>query len=104
MIGDVAFNRGDLKYKVELAATGFDIETDDYGFELHCGAKRVRVPQEAVVVRDNDVFVCLTVQMLAPLGSGELYLVGFVSVPDQDFASGSRREVCKVKLTNLEVM
>lgn len=101
---NIAFDRADLKYKVELSSTGFNIDNDEYWFELHCGAKAVPVPQECVIDRGGDIFVCLTVEMLKPLGSGELFLVGFVKVPDMDFTNGYRREVCKLKLINLEVV
>lgn len=101
---DTAFNRGDLKYKVVLQSTGFNIDTDEFWFELQCGAKSVKVPQENVINRGGDIFVCLTVEMLKTLGSGELYLVGYVKVPDLDFTNGYRREVCRIKLINLEVL
>ena len=104
MNDNIAFNRADLKYKVELEAPGFNIDNDEYGFELHCGAKAVPVPQERVIDRDGEIFVCITVEMLERLGSGELYLVGFVKVPDLDFNNDYRREVCKEFLTNLEVV
>ena len=104
MIDNIAYSRADLKYKVELESTGFNIETDEYGFELHCGAKAVQVPQECIIDRGGDIFVCITVEMLKRLGSGELFLVGFVKVPDLDFNNDYRREVCKEFLTNLEVV
>ena len=104
MNDNVAFDRADLKYKVELESTGFSTDNDEYWFELKCGAKAVTVPQENVVNRGGDVFVCLTVEMMVPLGSGEVWLVGYIKVPDMDFNNGYRREVCKVKLVNLVIV
>ena len=104
MNDNIAFDRADLKYKVELTAPGFNIDTDEYWFELQCGTKSVKVPQENVINRGGDIFVCLTVEMLKPLGSGELFLVGLAKVPDMDYNNDYRREVCRLKLINLVVL
>lgn len=98
-----AFNNGDLKFKVELESTGFSMETHEFSFQLRRGSKYVPIDNEMIVERDGGYYLCLTTQMLKPLGTGEVYLIGIAKVPDSDFASGIRNEVCRILLCNLTV-
>lgn len=84
----------DLKFKVDITASGFDQDTDEYRIDLYCGSKKISFTNEDVVVEDGNHYLLVNTDLLKP---GPLMLVVTAIVPDETFPSGARREVEVVK-------
>lgn len=111
MAQDNSFNTADRKYLLEINATGFSMETDEFEVVLKRGSKTKTFRKEDLVaepytVVENNIsiekhhyYVCFATDYFGP---GEIAVVITAYVPDSDFESGYRREVDKFNLTNVK--
>ena len=96
------YTPGDLKYLVEMTASGFNMDTDEWSVGVKCGSKIVHTYTKDECIRDDNGhwYVCIEKEVLK---KGDLYLIAFAEVPDDDFSDGVRSECEKSpKLGNLE--
>lgn len=92
----MAYDGTDLKILVEMTATGFDMDTDDWSVGIKCGNKVVKkIPKEEAVKTEEGWFVCVRAADLKP---GQVEVIGYAKIPDDDFDDGIRNEVEKDKL------
>lgn len=92
---------GDLKFLVEITAEGFDITRDDYRIVLKRGNKEIEVAKSAIVENEGEYFLCLEKEVIAELGTGDIYVVTYAEVPDSDFSDAFRTEVDKQLLCTI---
>lgn len=82
----------DLKFKIDITASGFDQDTDEYRIDLYCGNKKLTYTDQDIVTDPETGYHYLLVDtnLLRP---GSIKLVVTALVPDEIFTSGVRREV-----------
>lgn len=93
-----AFYEGqDMKLRVEINASGFDITRDEFEIVLKKGNKEVAVDKSQITNEDDEWRVSLTKEQFAELGTGDVYIVTYAYIPDSDysFRDGVRVEVDK---------
>lgn len=86
----------DLKFRFEIEAEGFDIKSDKYSLVLRQGCSTMKVAAENII-DDGDGNYYLLVDTRS-LKDGLLELIVTVDIPDEDFKSGVRQEIAKVRL------
>lgn len=95
MITEEYYIGSDLKFKIDINATGFNQETDPYDIDVYCGKKRLHFTQEHVKWCDDNFYLPVPTDKLAP---GQLKIVITAHVPDDDFDDGYRDEIIVKKL------
>lgn len=80
----------DLKFKIEITASGFDQSTDNYTVDLYCGNKKISYKKEDIVEQDSNYYLLVDTSLLKP-GTMKLVITAFV--PDDTFDSGVRKEI-----------
>lgn len=107
---DNAFQGTMLKYLLEITASGFDMDRDDFEITLKRGAKSLTIPKSDMVVEaytesENNIliekhryYVCFD---SAYFGNGVIVAVVTAWIPDTDFEGGVRKEVDKFNLINV---
>ena len=90
MAEDRYYLGSDLKFKIEITASGFDQATDDYTIDLYCGNKKIVYTKADIVEQDGEHYLLVNTSLLKP---GTMKLVITAMVPDDTFNSGVRREV-----------
>lgn len=77
----------DLKYKLDITATGFDAATDGYSADVYIND--VEVDNCRIVTNSNgESFLCIPTEGLT---SGVLTLKVTAYIPDTDFPGGVRK-------------
>ena len=87
----------DLKFLVNITASGFSMDDDEYTIVLRCNGKEV---QGDVVEGENNEHYLLV--DTSQFGSGLLKMIVYADVPDEDFPDGTRREVASFDLCDLK--
>lgn len=84
----------DLKFLVEMTASGFSMDDNDWSVTVYIGNKAVKEYDKSECVRDDDGnwYVCIQSDLLK---KGDISLVGHARVPDTDFDDNYRDEVDK---------
>lgn len=109
---DTTFEGTKLKYLLEIEATGFNMETDDFNVTLKRGGKELHFEKADLVVEPyNEVdpetnistekhhyYVCFD---SAYFGPGAITVVVTMYVPDNAFDDGFRTIVDKFNLVNV---
>ena len=110
-VQDNAFIGTELKYLLEISASGFDMDRDDFEITLKRGSKSLNLKKSDLVVEDYTVvednisitkhhyYVCFD---SAYFGSGIIAAIITAYVPDEDFDDGFRTEVDKFDLVNVK--
>lgn len=94
-----AFIGTELKFILDIAASGFSMVDDDFNVTLKRGGTKKTFMKEDLVRDDEDNFyVCFD---SAEFGKGIIEAVVTAYVPDSDFDDGLRTEVYKFKLVNI---
>ena len=88
MIDQNYYIGSDLKFKVDITASGFDQDTDEYRIDVYCGNKKLTYTQNDVIKSGNDHYIMINTDLLK---TGVIKMVVTAVVNDSDF--GSRREV-----------
>ncbi len=103
----------DLKYRIEINATGFDMDTDDFTIEVHNGRNVYTFTREDLLyVSDLEAesgedgiglaegwYLTINTSDFVP---GMVWMSVQASVPDDDFPTGFRNEVTVAPLCNLK--
>ena len=89
----------ELKYQLNITATGFSMVDDDFTVDIVRGPNRIHF-EKADLVTDGEghYFVCFDT---TPLGAGLASIICVAYVPDEDFTDGLRTEVRKAELVTL---
>lgn len=89
----------ELKYQLNITATGFSMTDDNFTVDIVRGPNRIHF-EKADLVSDGEghYFVCFD---STPLGAGVASIIGTAYVPDEDFSDGLRTEVRKAELVTL---
>ena len=91
--GEIAYNGSDLKILVELTATEFNMDLDDWSIGIKCGNKIVKtIPKSEAVRHQDGWFVCVRADELR---TGKVEVIGYAKIADNDFDDGIRNEVNK---------
>lgn len=82
----------DLKFLVEMTATGFSMDDDDWSVTVMISNKPVAEFKKEDCVRGDDQnwYVCVPAEVLK---KGPLTLVGHARIPDVDFEDDIRDEI-----------
>lgn len=90
MAEDRYYLGSDLKFKIEITASGFNQATDEYHIDLYCGNKKISYTQADIYEEGGNYYLLVNTDLLKP---GTMKLVITALVPDDSFESGVRREV-----------
>lgn len=94
-----AFLGTELKFIVDIAASGFSMVDDDFTVTLRRGStKRTFKKDELVRDAEDNFYVCFD---SAEFGKGVIDAIITAYVPDTDFDDGFRTEVYKFQLINI---
>lgn len=80
----------EVKYKVALTASGFDMDSDDFFFTICCGGKSKTVLKTECIYDGEDWYLCFDTSGFDP---GRMTVDTTVLIPDTDFEDGIRVEV-----------
>lgn len=95
MLVDEYYIGSDLKFRIDISATGFNQETDPYDIDVYCGNKKLSFTQANVKQCDDKFYLPVPTSTLSP---GRLKIVITAHVPDADFSDGYRDEIVVKKL------
>ncbi len=98
-MNDKTYLGTELKYKVTMTATGFDMDTDDWEVTIVRGATKRTFTKSECVQGQDGWFVCFDTK---DFGAGNYYAIMTAFVPDADFDDGYRKEVKKFELLSVE--
>lgn len=84
------FIGSDLKFKVEITASGFNQNTDEYTIDICCGNRELHFTNEDVITEGGSHYLLINTDLLRP---GIMKMVVTAKVPDHMSTSGKRREV-----------
>lgn len=88
----------EMKVKVTLTCTGFDMSTDDFDIIVKNGIKKTKFNKSDLAEDDGNYYVCFPTKGL----SGKITLIGILYVPDTDYDDGIRQEIVSTGLTIVE--
>lgn len=89
----------ELKFKINISAPGFNMDTDDWSITIVQKKTKVEYKKEDCVAGEDGWFVCFDTR---DFGTGSYYAIVTAYVPDSDFEDGLRTEVKKFHLLNVE--
>lgn len=106
---DVCYRGTEIKFHVELACSGFDMDTDDWDLKMSCGKKTVTIEKrgeyaegdelpEGLAVEDGEWYVYIDTSQMP---EGLLKVVAKAYVVDKNASGGIREEVDKQTLCHL---
>lgn len=99
MIEEGYYEGSDLKFQIEVTATGFDQNTDPYNIDFYCGDSKISFTQDDVISNDGKFYLPVPTDGLKP---GMMKIVVTAFVPDSDFESGYRKEIAVRNLKYLK--
>jgi hypothetical protein len=99
MIDEGYYEGSDLKFQIDITATGFDQNSDRYNIDFYCGEKKISFTQDNVISSGGKFYLPVPADGLKP---GMIKIVITAFVPDSDFESGYRREVAVRNLKYLK--
>jgi len=85
----------EVKFKVDLSASGFDMDSCDFFFTIYCGGKTLTVLKSELVYDGTDWYLCFDT---SGFNSGTMTVVTTAFIPDSDFPDGLRTEIDKQTL------
>lgn len=88
----------DLKFKVDITASGFNIAEDDFTIVLVQGNRSKVLHRDDLVAGEDGYYLTVNAE---EFNEGIIKMIVSAEVPDDDFEDGSRREVeclelCKI--------
>ena len=95
MAQDIIIKGTEVKYKVGLTASGFDMDTDDFFFTVSCGGVEKVIHKSELVYDDELWYLCFGTDEFAP---GRMTVASTALIPDSDFPDGLRAAVCTTVL------
>lgn len=85
----------EVKFKVDLSASGFDMDSCDFFFTIYCGGKTLTVHKRDLVYDGTDWYLCFDT---SGFNSGTMTVTTTAFIPDSDFPDGLRTEIDKQTL------
>ena len=98
-IQDRAFLGTEMKFKVEITATGFSMVNDDFTVTLKRGAITKTYQKSDLIYDGYGFYICFDT---AEFGSGVMTAIIRAEVPDDDFDDGFRTEVYKFDFLTID--
>ena len=100
---DKIFQGTEVKYLVEITASGFSMHDDDFNITLRRGNKertfqKNELIEEMVIVEGQEKYNYYLCFDTAEFGTGVIVCIVRAFVPDTDFPDGLRTEVDKFDL------
>ena len=89
----------DLKFSIDIKSSGFSMDNDDFEVVLVNGRRKVTLAKDDLVHGDDGWFLCFN---SADLGAGDITMIVYAHVPDDDFDDGVRTEVYKDIICHIE--
>lgn len=89
----------ELKFKVDISSTGFNMDSDDWSVKIVRGNKSREFFKADCIAGEDGWYVCFDTRDFGP---GLYFAVITAHVPDSDFGDGIRTEVKKFKLIMVE--
>lgn len=99
MINEGYYEGSDLKFQIDISATGFDQNSDRYNIDFYCGDKKISFTQDDVISSNGKFYLPVPT---SGFDSGMMKIVVTAFVPDSDFESGYRREIAVRNLKYLK--
>jgi hypothetical protein len=99
MINEGYYEGSDLKFQIDISATGFDQNSDRYNIDFYCGDRKISFTQDDVISSDGKFYLPVPTAGLEP---GMMKIVVTAFVPDSDFTSGYRKEIAVRNLKYLK--
>lgn len=99
MVDEGFYEGSDLKFQIDISATGFDQNSDRYNIDFYCGEKKISFTQDDVISSDGKFYLPVPTGGLEP---GMMKIVVTAFVPDSDFESGYRKEIAVRNLKYLK--
>lgn len=95
------YEGSDLKFAIDIKCDGFSMERDDFTIELRNGRKKVTVSKEDMPYNSEEDtwYLCFNSKAL---GAGDIVIVVYAHVPDDDFEDNERTEVYSGMLCHIE--
>lgn len=90
MTQDYIIRGTEVKYKVDLTASGFDMDSCDFFFTIYCGGKSLTVLKPELVTDGENWYLCFDTSGFDP---GLMTVETTAFIPDTDFSEGIRTEV-----------
>ena len=85
-----------LKLRVDITATGFDQDSDDYSILIVCGSKSLHYTQDDVLEdAEEHKYIVIPTEELMP---GTMNMVVAAYIPDSDISGGVRKEVVALNI------
>ena len=91
-MNDYIIKGTDVKFKVDLSASGFDMDSCVFFFTIYCGGKTLTVLKSELVYDGTDWYLCLDT---SGFNSGTITITTKAFIPDADFPDGLRTEIDK---------
>ena len=88
-----------VKFKVDLSASGFDMDSCDFFFTIICGGVSKTILKDELVYDGTDWFLCFDT---SDFWGGTMTVVTTAFIPDSDFQDGMRKEIDKRTLLVLK--
>lgn len=95
------YEGSDLKFAIDIQCEGFSMDENDFTVDLVNGKKRISLSKEDLVQDSDGWYLCFN---SGELGAGDIYVIVYAHVPDDDFADGERTEIYRQLLCHLEDM
>lgn len=97
---DMIYSGTDLKFAVNIESPGFSMDDDDFTVDLVNGRRKLTLEKSDMVNgEDGNWYLCFD---SSELGTGDIYIIVYAHVPDDDFDDGIRTEVYKDILCHIE--
>lgn len=90
MTQDFIIKGTELKYKVAITASGFDMDSDDFFFTVSCGGVSKTILKADCIYDNENWYLCFDTSGFNP---GRMTVETTAVIPDTDFADGYRTEV-----------
>lgn len=96
---DKIFVGTELKFKIDIEAEGFSMDTDDFNVVIcRRNVKQVFNKQDLINDGEGNYYVCFDT---ADFGTGTISAIVTAYVPDTDFPDGLRTEVVAMDLVTV---
>ena len=99
MVDEGYYIGSDLKFQIDITATGFNQQEDDYTIDIYCGDSVLHYDQDDVISHEGKFYLPVPTANLEP---GMLRIVVTAKVPDDDFDGGIRKEIAVRNLKYLK--
>lgn len=89
----------ELKFKITITASGFDMATDKFEVDLVCGKVTTHLDKTDLILSEGSYYIPIDTS-LYPRG-GDLFVITTAHVPDPDFDDNVRKEIDKQQILKI---